>query len=435
MTAAQRARELTTPGVAESPDAAQVADQLPPRRVLVVGLNYLPEPTGIAPYTAGLAEGLAAQGSAVHVITAFPHYPQWRIQDGYSGRVRHEDAHGVSITRFRPQVPRKGGLLARLWMELAFGLRAATTQWRQPDVAVLVSPALFSSGLAMLGARVRGVPTCVWVQDIYSLGLAETGRGQLLGRAMQAVEQRVLRSAESVVVIHERFRRHLVDHLGLDPDRVVVVRNWSHLQPVETPDLHEVRRSHGWADDDVVVLHAGNIGAKQGLENVVAAGALGRQRGSRVRFVLLGDGNQRAALQSMPGAEAVDFIDPLPDAEFQATLHAADILLVNERPGLREMCVPSKLTSYFSTGLPVIAATDPDSITAEEMAIAGGGVRIDAAQPDQLLAAAEALGSDPQTAAAYGESGLLFRRVRLDPRTATRRFGTVLHGLVNVRQR
>ena len=51
-------------------------------RVLIVGINYSPELTGIGPYTAGLAEHLAARGDEVTVITGLPHYPDWRIAAG-----------------------------------------------------------------------------------------------------------------------------------------------------------------------------------------------------------------------------------------------------------------------------------------------------------------------------------------------------------------
>ncbi|MBD0321819.1 MAG: glycosyltransferase WbuB, partial [Aldersonia sp.] len=47
-------------------------------RVKIVGINYAPETTGIAPYTSGLADGLAARGHRVEVLTGQPHYPQWR---------------------------------------------------------------------------------------------------------------------------------------------------------------------------------------------------------------------------------------------------------------------------------------------------------------------------------------------------------------------
>ena len=39
------------------------------------------------------------------------------------------------------------------------------------------------------------------------------------------------------------------------------------------PASKAFRAAHGWSHDEVVVLHAGNVGYKQGLENVVEAAA------------------------------------------------------------------------------------------------------------------------------------------------------------------
>jgi colanic acid biosynthesis glycosyl transferase WcaI len=72
---------------------------------LVVGLNYAPEPTGIAPYTSALSEGLAARGHEVRVLTAMPHYREWRIRDGYAGWTRGERLNGVRVQRLRHQIP------------------------------------------------------------------------------------------------------------------------------------------------------------------------------------------------------------------------------------------------------------------------------------------------------------------------------------------
>ena len=299
--------------------------------------------------------------------------------------------------------------------------------WGRPDVVVLVTPALFAAGLATVRARLTGTRTCVWVQDIYSLGVSESGTGgRLAGRVLTWIESRILRSASSVVVIHDRFKRHLVDGLGVDPSKVEVVRNWSHIDCAETGGRDDIRRARNWAPDDIVVLHAGNMGAKQGLENVVEASRLAAASGSPVRFVLLGDGNQREALEMMGTNSRLQFIDPLGDDEFMPTLRAADILLVNERPGLTEMSVPSKLTSYFSTGRPVLAATDVSSVTAEEMALARAGVRVDAADPAALLAQAEVLGRDQLACVEYGGSGLAFRAGYLTEENALERFERVL---------
>ena len=101
------------------------------------------------------------------------------------------------------------------------------------------------------------------------------------------------------------------------------------------------------------------MGVKQGLENVVEAARLAdSQLDNRVNFILMGDGNQRSALEiRAKGIRSLQFLDPVPDEQFQSMLADSDVLLVNERPGVEEMSVPSKLTSYFSAGVPVLAAT------------------------------------------------------------------------------
>lgn len=396
-------------------------------KITFIGINYAPEPTGIAPYTAGMAEGLARTGDHVRVITGYPHYPQWRVNPGYSGSTMTENIAGVRIRRVRHYVPAQPGLANRLLMELIFGMRAVASRWGRVDAVVMVSPALFSTGLAMLKARILRVRSLIWVQDIYSLGVSESGTGgNVAARLLRRIERSILRSASGVIVIHERFTRYLVDELGIEPEKIHVVRNWSHTSVVTGANRSRVRRSHGWEPHETVVLHAGNMGAKQGLENVVHASRLADQHESSIRFVMLGHGNRRRALQDMGENTRLQFIDPLPDGEFEDTLAAADILLVNERPGLTEMCVPSKLTSYFNTGLPVIVATDASSITAEELERAAAGVRVDAAQPQDLLNAATTLSLDGVLSRAYGEAGRAFKERYLSEEEAVKSFRSIV---------
>jgi 2-polyprenyl-6-methoxyphenol hydroxylase-like FAD-dependent oxidoreductase len=47
---------------------------------------------------------------------------------------------------------------------------------------------------------------------------------------------------------------------------------------------------------------------------------------------------------------------------------AADLLLLCERPGVLEMSLPSKLTSYVTSGRPLLAAVEPGGITATYVA-------------------------------------------------------------------
>src|SRR5690606_36796355 len=105
-------------------------------------------------------------------------------------------------------------------------------------------------------------------------------------------------------------------------------------------------------------------------------------------------------------------------------------LLVNELSGVSEMAVPSKLTSYFSAGRPVLAATDPAGITADEIRAAGGGVVVPAGDPSILLEAAIELGNDKEAADKYGGSGRQYRETVLAEEHAVNAFIELLNEVV-----
>ncbi|WP_336645741.1 glycosyltransferase [Microbacterium sp. USHLN186] len=396
----------------------------PDRSILFIGVNYAPEPTGISPYTTGMAEGLAGRGHDVSVITSFPHYPWWRIPAEYRHLPARDETNGVRVRRLRHYIPHRPSTIRRALFELSFGVRALFTRWRSPDVVVVISPALLASRLVAARARLQGIPVVTWVQDIYTLGVgqASSGRGKGL---IARVERSLADASHRVVVIHDRFRSMFVEGVGTSAP-IDVVRNWSHVPDVSGDRRAETRGRMHWADDDVIVLHAGAMGAKQGLENVVYAAREATRRGSRVRFVLLGDGNQREHLESLGADPRLDFVDPLPDDRFLDTLAAADVLLANERPGLTEMSVPSKLTTYFATGLPVVAAVDSSSTTHDEVLASGAGPVVAAGDPVALVDAIEALDAQPGAAASYGASGRAYRAAHLTSSAAINAFEQTL---------
>lgn len=406
-------------------------------RITILGLNYVPEQSGNAPYTASLAEGLVAAGHTVHVLTGFPHYPEWTLKQGYTGWKMTEEINGVTVDRLRHFVPRNPSALSRIHMELSFGFRLLTAHWHNPDVILVVSPALLSCGLAIMRAhmRPRRPAVAIWIQDLYSRGVVETGTGgSLLGRIASTLESKILCSADGVAAIHERFKSHMVTLLGVPSGRVEVIRNWTHLPDTPTSGVGEMRSKLGWGSDEVVVLHAGNMGKKQGLENVVEAARLAGERHSSVRFVLMGNGNQRRQLEKLAqGVSHISFADPLPGNEFQLALAAADLLLVNELPGVKDMAVPSKLTSYFNAGVPVIAATDAGSVTASEIEGCKGGVRVDAADPHALLEAATALAQDPGVGAQMAANAMRFRHETLSESAAVAHYDEFITNLATSR--
>lgn len=413
---------------------------MPNPRVAILGLNFSPEPTGISPYTASLAHGLHERGMPVQVLTAHPHYPAWSFEEGYGQWVRRENIAGVSLVRLRHYLPKKPVGLARLVSEVSFGLRLLLTHWGKPDVVVLVSPALFATAIALFRARLFSLTRpaiVVWVQDLYSLGVTETGiGGNVLTRIMKWIESTTLKAATGVVVIHPQFATYISERLGVPPEKIEVIRNWTHLKKSPKTDVTAVRAQYGWANDDTVLLHSGNIGIKQGLENVVNAARIASSRQLPLRFVLVGDGNQRESLEeSARGISHIQFVPSLDESDYQSIMASADILLVNEKPGVAGMAVPSKLTSYFSTGRPVIAATNSTGATASEIAVSSAGIVVNAGDPLALVETALELRNDSTRAEEMGRNGLHYREAILGEEAAIAHYAEYLLTLAAKRVR
>ncbi|GHL49096.1 hypothetical protein ECZU29_39460 [Escherichia coli] len=77
-------------------------------KILVYGINYSPELTGIGKYTGEMVEWLAAQGHEVRVITAPPYYPQWQVGENYSAWRYNEEGPprcGAAAVRQNSRAP------------------------------------------------------------------------------------------------------------------------------------------------------------------------------------------------------------------------------------------------------------------------------------------------------------------------------------------
>ncbi len=222
--------------------------------------------------------------------------------------------------------------------------------------------------------------------------------GGAAARATTAAEAWAAASARAIGVVADTFIPYLAS-LGVPTGRISHAPNWTRLAAPELT-VPETRARFGWAERDQVVLHAGNIGLMQGLEQVVAVARAAAERGDPVRFVLSGGGNQagaiRAAAHDLPN---VSFLGVQPDGIHASLLAAADVLLLSERATQMDMSLPSKLTSYFAAGRPIVAAITPGGGSVREVERSGAGLVVAAGEPERLLEALARLRAEPALAA------------------------------------
>ncbi len=166
-----------------------------------------------------------------------------------------------------------------------------------------------------------------------------------------------------------------------------MANHWLDTGPFDRVSTRDVRSEFAWADK-FVVLFAGNLGMVQGLETVIQAAALLRQRDD-VAFVFVGDGSDRGRLETLAAGENltnVRFLGHHPHADMPAFMRAADALLVHLRPSaIADHAVPTKILSYFAAGRPVICTTG--GAAAELVSAASSGVTVAPGDPAALAAA------------------------------------------------
>ncbi|MDP9431463.1 MAG: glycosyltransferase [Actinomycetota bacterium] len=350
-------------------------------RLLIVGVNYAPEPTGSAPYTAGLAETLAASGHPVDVVTGVPHYPSWRVDPAYRWCLRRrEHRNGVQVHRLRHYVPGRQSALTRIGWEASFLANAGLLRTTAPAAVIASMPSLGGGVYAASVAQRHGSPLAVVVQDLVGQATTQSGLrgGSRVSGLASGIERRVLLQADLVAVVSPAFRDQLSAY-GVPADRIVDFPNWTHIGGTSASRT-DTRRELGWGEGQFVVLHTGNMGLKQDLGNVVEAARLhgdGDLGHPSPLFVLMGNGNQRSQLERQAaGLANVAIVDGVDAATYPAVLAAADLLLVNERASVGDMSLPSKLTSYLAAGRPVLAAVGNAGACAGFLAGTAGAARL-----------------------------------------------------------
>lgn len=407
-------------------------------KLLLYGINFAPELTGIGKYTGEMAQWLASAGHEVRVITAPPYYPAWKVGAGYSARTyRTETFGGVRVTRVPLWVPQRPGGLKRLLHLGSFALSSLPVllaQWRwKPDAVWVVEPPLMCAPAAVAFATLRGAKSWLHIQDYevdaaFDLGLI---KGQTLRRWVQRAERWLMRRFDRVSTISGRMvDRALIK--GVDDERVLHFPNWvdiGGITPLAAPSSY--RAELGLAPEDVVALYSGNMGNKQGLETLAEVARL-LQDEPHIQLVFGGNGSGRADLQARcAGLGNVRFLDLQPLERLSEWLGLADVHLLPQRADAADLVMPSKLTGMLASGRAVLATAMPDTelcrVVTQDAAC---GLVVPPENPAAMADALRALAADPAWRTRLGSNGRRHAEAELSQDAILRRFETQLMNLV-----
>jgi len=262
-------------------------------------------------------------------------------------------------------------------------------------------------------ARAAGVPVFTtlhgWIQN------------DRKGRAYVALDKLALRYMDRVITVSHRMA-DTVRETGVDPARIRVLNNALVLDRlVPDPTDRAFRHELGVADDHTLIANIGRLSPEKGQFDFVESSARVLRDRADARFVLVGDGPDRAGIEARIAALGVGWAVSLIGyrRDMQRLYNGVDIVVQSSfTEGM-----PNVVIEAMHMGKTVIA-TDVGG-TSEILLDPGYGVLVPPARPDRLAVAILAAMADPATAARRAAAGREHVDRTYDFRLRTRRLETI----------
>lgn len=403
-----------------------------PLRVLLLAQWFEPEPTlkGLV-----FAKELVHQGFDVEVITGFPNYPGGKVYPGYKIKLlQREVLDGIQITRVPIYPNHNQSALKRILNYASFALSSliyCLFRAKSADILYAYHPPLTVGITASIVRLFRRMAVVYDIQDMWPDTISATGmlnNAQAL-RVVDFLCCWVYRRVDHIVVLSPGFKRLLIQR-GVPATKISLIYNWADEVSLTGPVAElpaELSRPGVFH-----ILFAGNMGKAQALDTVLKAALMLEQLGTKICWVMLGEGVELERLKSEAHRQKVTsvmFLPSVPMTHVGAYLQAADALLVHLRKDpLFEITIPSKTQAYMAAGKPLLMAVEGDA--ADLVRQSCGGVVADSESAEALALAAQTLYlKSADDLAAMGQRARTYYQKYLSLKVGVQRFSDLFKEL------
>jgi glycosyltransferase involved in cell wall biosynthesis len=370
-------------------------------RILMACLQF-PTAPGRSYLTTELAQALVAAGHEVEVLLV-----EWDAAPGAPDGAS-EVWNDVRVVRCTPRRLDGFGALVRHASKFVLTGRRAGRLAREAfdfdsfDAFIAWAPALAVAPLVAAARRADIARRLLFIWDFFpdhyrEIGRIPPGPAYWLARAW---EQRLMDRFTVLLPTLPQNADYLRRRFKVRPGQSVrVTPIWTDVSPVPEADRPAVRRLHGLPADRPIAVFGGQLVEGRGFDQMLAAAAIGREKGSPLLFLFVGDGRLAPRLK----AEARDNVlwrPGMPRDAYLQLLQACDVGMVATVPGVSSFSIPSKSLDYLRAGLPVVSAVEPGSDYSALLERYGVGRAVAFGDAQGYFDAAEALAAGPRIAAA-----------------------------------
>lgn len=338
-------------------------------RVIYLCQHFPPETGAPQIRVYEVSKELIKRGHQVEVLTAFPHHPKGVIPEEYRGMFYlFEDWDGIPVHRSWIYPSPKGSFWKRLASYFSFTFSAFYSIFKSKptDVIICNSPPLFLGITGYLGAKIKRAKFIFNVADIWPESAVELGilKNKVFIRMAEWLENFLYKKSWKIATATEGIKEYMI-RKGKNEKDVFLLPNGVntdtfHPMPKDKDLLKEIG-----IENKKVFMYAGTLGYAQGLDSVLRAAALLKEREPDAHFLFVGDGQEREKLLKLKEdlkLDNVTFYGSVPVSEMPRMFSIADFSIVSLRNiELFKGARPSKIFPAISTGTPVLYCGDGES--------------------------------------------------------------------------
>lgn len=341
------------------------------KRVLLLGINFFPELTGIGKYSGEMIDWLSDNDYDCTAVTSFPYYPNWEIQKPYKARFYKKEVlkNGrLELYRCPLYVPAKPTGAKRILHDASFFFSAFFVVFlllfkKKHDYVFCIAPPFHLGILGLFYKFFKGGELIYHIQDLQIEAARDLRiiQSPAVFKLLFGLESFILKHANHVSSISSGMIRKVSAKVKRE---ILLFPNWvdteAFLPVLEKATLKE---EWGFRPSDKVVLYSGSVGEKQGLESLIHI-AKELESMDNIKFVICGDGPYKENLIKMAQKSELKnmvFLPLQPVALFNDFLNMTDVHLVLQKKNACDLMMPSKLTAIWSSGGLALVTAEPGS--------------------------------------------------------------------------
>lgn len=335
------------------------------KQILLISHNFSPEPIGIGKYNGEMLSWLVSRGHDCTVITTFPYYPFWKVQEPYTNRwykkeVVYNAKSDATLTIYRcpsyipsdPTGKQRAIQDFSFWVAKFFMVFKLIVFKRKFDLIITIAPPFHLAYLGLMLKKFNGGKLLYHIQDMQIEAARDlklfSKKTVLVG--LFKVEHEILKNADFVSSISEGMIKKIKAKVDRD---ISFFPNWvdtDYYFPL--PNRERLKTKWGYKPDDIVYLYSGAVGVKQRLERILvtAEALLGHEH---IKFIICSSGPYKDQLHErakQKGLNNISFLQVQEKEVFNEFLNMADIHLVLQIADAGDLVMPSKLATILAVG-------------------------------------------------------------------------------------